>query len=126
MKRDGACRLHEIREAKMKKAAFLGLLALGCMAASGASSAHTRFGVYIGGPLWIPPPAYYPAPVYYPPPVYVQPAAPPVYIEQGPAQSNYWYYCQEAKGYYPYVQSCPSNWMKVVPNGPNGGQPPPQ
>ncbi|WP_034293692.1 hypothetical protein [Herbaspirillum sp. RV1423] len=111
----------------MKKATVLGLLALGCMLASGASSAHTRFygGVYIGGPLWVPPPVYYPPPAYYPPPVYVE-RAPPVYIEQNPAPSNYWFYCQESKSYYPYVQSCPSNWMKVVPNGPNGGQPPPQ
>lgn len=104
----------------MKKIAVVGLAALGCLLASGASSAHVRFhgGVYIGGPLWIPPP------VYYPPPVYVERVAPPVYIEQSPAPTNYWFYCQESKAYYPYVQSCPSNWMKVMPNTPNGAQPP--
>lgn len=110
----------------MKKAALLGLFGLACLAASGASVARGHVGVFIGGPLWIPPPYYYPAPVYYPPPVYVERTAPPVYIEQSPATDNYWYYCQESKGYYPYVQSCPSNWMRVVPNGPNGAQPPPQ
>jgi hypothetical protein len=29
---------------------------------------------------------------------------------------NYWYYCAQAGGYYPYVQSCPAGWMKVLPN----------
>jgi hypothetical protein len=28
---------------------------------------------------------------------------------------NYWYYCEDPKGYYPYVTECPDGWMKVVP-----------
>ena len=59
------------------------------------------------------------APYRYPPPVVVQ-APPPVYI-QPEQQTYYWYYCQDPQGYYPYIQSCPNGWMKVVPdmNPPN-------
>jgi hypothetical protein len=87
---------------------------------------HVRFGVVVGGPLWYGP-AYYPP--YYYPPYYAapMPAAPPVYIEQGaaqpaPAQSPqaYWYYCAEAKGYYPYVKECPGGWQRVLPQPPPG------
>ncbi len=77
-------------------------------------------GVVIGGPVWGPgyyPPYYYYPP--YPPAVVSVPASPPVYIEQGqpgPAPSNQagaWYYCPESKGYYPYVNQCPSGWQSV-------------
>ena len=114
----------------MKKIAVLGVLAFGCMLAGSANAA--RFGLAIGVPLWGPgyygppayysPPAYYPPPVYYPSPVY-EASPPPVLVQQSPAQENYWYFCKESKGYYPYVQTCPSNWMKVVPSGPNGAPP---
>lgn len=98
----------------MKKLVIIGLsgaLAMGGLMASAATYAHGRFygGVVIGGPVWVPPP------VYYPPPVYIE-RAPPVYVEQ--PRQDYWYYCPESKTYYPYVQSCPSPWMKVVPNMP--------
>lgn len=80
-----------------------------------------RFGVAID-PFW---PYYYPAPYYYPPVVTV-PSPPPVYIERGstideaaPAPA-YWYYCDEARAYYPYVKQCPGGWQRVAP------QPPPQ
>ncbi len=73
------------------------------------------------GYSWYPayPYAYYPAP-YYAAPYY---AAPPVVIQQQPQvysqpqqqQSDYWYYCQNPQGYYPYVKSCPGGWMRVVP-----------
>lgn len=62
------------------------------------------------------------APYYYPPlPVVVQ-TPPPVYIQ--PEQQDYWYYCQDPQGYYPYIQSCPNGWMKVVPDmtPPNPGK----
>lgn len=80
-----------------------------------------QFGVYLGGP-WIYPP-YYPYPVYAPrvyvPPLVVTPAPPPVYIEQQQAvptlEPGYWYYCNEAQAYYPYVRQCPGSWQKVVP-----------
>ncbi len=70
--------------------------------------------VFIGVPLFAP--LYAPIP-YFPP----RPAAPTVYIEQasepqGPAQEqSYWYYCAEAKAYYPYVSDCPGGWQQVVP-----------
>ncbi len=42
------------------------------------------------------------------------PDAPPTYIQQ----PNYWYYCTNPKGYYPYVDECPRGWMQVVPQRP--------
>lgn len=93
-----------------------------------------RVGVVIGAPLFWP--YYYPERVYYPPVVVEQPA--PVYIERPAAQvvapvpaapvtaqttntaqtaatSGWWYYCQGAKAYYPYVAECPGGWTKVAP-----------
>jgi hypothetical protein len=29
--------------------------------------------------------------------------------------SNYWYYCENPKGYYPDVEECPDGWMTVLP-----------
>ncbi len=46
------------------------------------------------------------APRYHPPP--------PAYGQ--PDQPYYWYYCPDSKEYYPYVKSCPSGWMRVVPD----------
>lgn len=92
------------------------------VAAAGSGWAHerhhsrARVGVFIGAPLW---PWYYPPPLYYPPAVITVPAAPPpVYIEQAPAPptaQNYWYYCANPEGYYPYVKECPGGWQKVAP-----------
>jgi hypothetical protein len=45
---------------------------------------------------------------------YAQP--PPPHIQS--VVQNYWYYCQNPMGYYPYVKECPSGWMKVVPKVP--------
>ena len=48
-------------------------------------------------------------------PVVVQPPPPaPVYV-QPTADPNYWYYCENPRGYYPYIGQCPGGWMKVVP-----------
>jgi hypothetical protein len=41
---------------------------------------------------------------------------PPAYSEPAPHQPDYWYYCQDPQGYYPYVKSCPGGWIPVVPN----------
>jgi hypothetical protein len=41
---------------------------------------------------------------------------PQVYVEQNQQESDYWYYCDDPQGYYPYVKSCPGGWMKVVPD----------
>ena len=32
-----------------------------------------------------------------------------------PAPSNYWYYCTEPAGYFPYVQNCNRAWIPVTP-----------
>lgn len=92
-----------------------------------------RFSISIGTP-WPAPPyrpyyhrPYQPHPAYWPhimvPPVVPVIVAPPrIYIEQPPPRSavpvlepGYWYYCNEAQAYYPYVQQCPGNWVKVPP-----------
>jgi len=88
---------------------------------------HARIGVYVGAPgFWYPP--YYYAPYYpsYYPPVVMAPSAPPTYIEQGAAQpapeptrSSWWYYCADAKAYYPYVKECAAGWQRVDPQPPS-------
>ncbi|MBA4143703.1 MAG: hypothetical protein H0X43_12045 [Nitrosospira sp.] len=52
----------------------------------------------------------------------VVPPAPPVYIQQEVVQaqpqahaSNYWHYCRNPEGYYPYVKNCPEGWLRVAP-----------
>jgi hypothetical protein len=30
-------------------------------------------------------------------------------------QASRWYYCNDAKAYYPHVRECPSGWLQVVP-----------
>ena len=73
------------------------------------------------GGLWY----FYPAPVYpypdpYVPPVVVAPVAPapaPPPAPAAPPPPQYWYYCESAGGYYPYVPVCPSGW-RVVPAAP--------
>jgi len=101
---------------------------------------HWRGSVFVGGPWWYDPwwgwpyphayayPYYgvygYPYP-YYPPPYgagsypyaggsseYVQQEPPP---ESGKYPTGYWYYCASSKGYYPTVQQCPEDWIKVPP-----------
>jgi len=88
--------------------------------------AHFRGGVWIGpawGPGWYGGPypygyGYpYPYPYYTAPPVVIQ-QEPQEYVHQPaaqPEQQQYWYYCSEAKGYYPYVKKCPTGWKRVVP-----------
>lgn len=62
---------------------------------------------------------WYPQPIY----PYPDPYVPPIVVEQQPQTiiretppsdtPQYWYYCKEAKAYYPYVRSCPSGWQQV-------------
>lgn len=57
-----------------------------------------------------------------PPPVVVQPQAPQVYVApEGAAHDSYYYYCESAKGYYPYVKDCPQGWTRVAPQPKAGG-----
>ncbi len=70
---------------------------------------------------YVPPTVVYeqalqPVIVQVPAPVQVLPAQPPV---AQPAQQQFWYYCDAARGYYPYVASCPGGW-KTVPATPPG------
>ena len=96
---------------------------------SGAAEAHrggVRFGFHFGVPLFYPAPYWYYAPppaYYYPAPVVTAPAAPPVYIEQNqsaaaPPAEPFWYYCADSQTYYPYVQTCRSEWQRVSPRPP--------
>jgi hypothetical protein len=90
----------------------------------GGGRAH--FGIYLGGPLYLPgfyPPSYY-YPPYYPnyyPPTVVIPATPPVYIENAapalPSQppGQWWYYCSDSQSYYPSVAQCASPWQLIAP-----------
>ena len=79
---------------------------------------HFRSGVVIiGAPFFAP--FYYSDPYYYYPPVAATPYSSPDYIEQGEAAPEpsqaYWYYCADAKAYYPYVKECPGGWQHVMP-----------
>jgi hypothetical protein len=87
-------------------AAAGGTGAVGGTGARGSSLAEASAGWW-GAPY----PYYYGAS-----PVVVQPA-PTEYIQQAPAPpaQTYWYYCQNAGAYYPYVKDCPGGWMQVVP-----------
>lgn len=84
---------------------------------------YPNFGFSFGYP-WYPSPWYSYGPYpYYPPQIITVPVNPPVYIERSvpPAQqrpSGYWYYCNDPKGYYPYVKQCPSGWRAVEPAPP--------
>jgi hypothetical protein len=115
----------------MRKAVLALLLLLAGVMAAGTASAHGRggarvhFGFFVGGPVWGP--WYYPPPYpyYYPAPVYVTPPAPPVYVERqdvAPTSQpqDWWYYCEQSRGYYPYVKSCPGGWQRVPPAPPPG------
>lgn len=43
----------------------------------------------------------------------------PVFIERSPpaepAAQIWWYWCADARAYYPYVQQCPGGWQRVAP-----------
>ena len=77
-----------------------------------------RMGIGLGfySPLWVPPPVYYaprvivqrpyiaPPPAAYPPPA------------DGATNGNYWYYCNNPQGYYPYVRMCNGQWQTAPAN----------
>ncbi len=118
--------MNKIKAALTVMTVLLGLAASGPALAHGGG--HVRFGVVIGGPFypwyWYGYPYGYP---YYYPPAYYPPSAPTTYIEQGgqaapaqPQSQGYWYYCADAKSYYPYVKECPAGWQRVAPTPPPG------
>jgi hypothetical protein len=53
----------------------------------------------------------------------IVPSTPPVYIQREVVtpvqqQTNYWHYCREQDGYYPYIKQCPGGWLQVAPQPP--------
>lgn len=59
-------------------------------------------------------------PYYAYPPAVAVPSQPPVYIQQQKptatqSKTNYWHYCRDPEGYYPYIKECPGGWLQVVP-----------
>jgi hypothetical protein len=76
-------------------------------------------------------PYYYPAyPAYYAPPAGYAPqpgyAPPPGSTPETSTQAmgapppQYWYYCDNPQGYYPYVQNCGAAWRQVAATPPSG------
>lgn len=90
-----------------------------------AYSYYPSYPAYQAYPYYPPYPAYGYAPSYAPS---YYPPSPPVTMAQqgpppGPAPVQYWYYCDNPRGYYPYVQNCGTGW-KPVPAQPPGVQTP--
>src|SRR5213593_2143177 len=105
----------------MKKTATVACLSVALLLAAVVPSQawnrsfhHAGARVFVGvGPAWWGPPYPY---WYYPPaPVEVAPA--PAAAPAPPAASpeSFWYYCPNAKAYYPNVQSCSEPWVRVAP-----------
>ena len=95
--------------------AVLVVLGLALVGVIGTGDAAARTHVFLGFGLGAPVYPYYPPPYYtYPPPVVYAPApvyvAPPPVVYQTPQS---WYYCDNPKGYYPYVTSCATEWRQV-------------
>jgi hypothetical protein len=93
---------------------------VGGVAPAQAWIVHHRFHgphVFVGPRVFVgPSPWWYPYPYYWPP-VVAQPSPPQVYVQppETPPAESYWHYCENPKGYYPYVSQCPGGWMRVVP-----------
>jgi hypothetical protein len=62
-------------------------------------------GFSAGSPAYVPPQDY----AYGYGPGYVQSAA------YAPPQAQYWAYCRNPQGYYPYVSECSEGWLPVTP-----------
>ena len=107
--------------------------------AHGGGNGHGDGGWHRGGPGWwgvglglglgwdavyADPYLGYPYPTYVypygPAAVVVEPSAPPAaMVQPNPPPVSNWYYCDSAKGYYPYVKDCPEGW-RTVPATPPG------
>ena len=97
-----------------------------------------RVGVVIGAPyydpFWDPFWGYSYYPYSYPPYPYRyrEPLPPPDYGDysndvapQGPPPAQSWYYCDNPKGYYPYVKTCRDEWQPVPATPPQNAPAPP-
>ena len=128
-------------EVHMKKYFCISLTAIIVILGCAMSGQAERFHGGGGGPGWWPvmglglglgmwelshPYYAYPYYNYDAPPIIIQQQSPDVYVQPAPQyapappvpEPNFWYYCQEAQGYYPYIKQCPQGWMKVVPTPP--------
>jgi hypothetical protein len=38
-----------------------------------------------------------------------------VQVQPQAQAANYWHYCRNPEGYYPYVKNCPDGWLQVAP-----------
>ena len=93
------------------------VVASGFALAATSAAARVIVGFGFGVPV-VPAPWYYAPPpvVYAPPPVVVSPPPQPAYVSQ-PTQT--WYYCDNPKGYYPYVATCNGAWRQVPAQPPS-------
>lgn len=57
-----------------------------------------------------------PYPSAYPARVVIERPAPVIYVQQQTASETprIWYYCADAKAYYPYVKQCPAGWQEIA------------
>jgi hypothetical protein len=113
----------------MRKTVFILSALVLAVSVSGEAGARGRahFGVFVGGPYWGPywgPAYYYPPPYYYYPPA---PAQPQEYVERiDQSEQGWWYYCEQSRGYYPYVKECATGWKRVPPTPAPSSSTPPQ
>ena len=92
----------------------------------GNYNGHFGWWWIVAGVYYFYPRAIYPYPdPYTPPVVMVQPPAGGTAPGQ-PTQAagGTWYYCDAARGYYPYVAECPGGWRAVSAQAPAASQPP--
>ncbi|MBY4866572.1 hypothetical protein K6W76_08595 [Burkholderia anthina] len=68
----------------------------------------------VGGYWYFYPEPMYPFPTYIPPAIVIQ-QPPPTPAQLPPERA--WYYCNDPRGYYPYVASCNGVWT-AVPSAP--------
>ena len=71
-------------------------------------------------------PAYYAEPIYAGPPAASIPPPPPGGSQVSALSlpgSEWWYFCKDPNGYYPYVRECKSGWEKVSPTPPGAVKP---
>lgn len=81
------------------------------------------WGLGWGFPYWGYPYGGYPYSYYGGSPAVIEQQS-PTYVEPAPQpeETYSWYYCQNPRGYYPYVEHCPGGWTKVSPSPPAPGQ----
>jgi hypothetical protein len=119
-----------VKSRKMMIAVLTALRVAALPLSAPAENGRNNTRVYIGGSFYLGPPAWgpaydgpgyrgprchYPPPAYYAPaPVIVHPA--PQYVERGQGDADYWYYCENPRGYSPHARPCPGGWMRVVPD----------